>query len=75
MNKEASFKSLSSTLDRAKTAYLAKIFVPCGQKGTAPIWGYIPRQLRLNLHFESSVETAIDRGSTTMPNNLRYPSL
>jgi hypothetical protein len=64
MSKEASVKSRLSTLDRANTAHIAKIIVPCDQKGTAHIWGYF-------LRIESSVEKAIDRGSTTMPNNAR----
>lgn len=75
MSKEASVKSPSLTLDRVHPAHIAKIFIPCDQKGIAPIWGYIFRQPRLNLRTESSIEKAADRGSTTMPNNVGSCSL
>ena len=71
MSKEASVKSPSSTLDRANRAHIAKLFLVCDQKDTAPTWGDFLRQQRLSLFIESSIEKVIGRWSTTLPNNVR----
>ena len=46
---------------------VTKIFVVCNQRDTAPVWGYILRQQGLIVILETSVEKAIDRWSTEMP--------
>lgn len=46
---------------------IPKVFVVCDQKDTAPIWGYILRQQGLMVILETSMEKAIDRWSTEMP--------
>src|ERR1044071_1270660 len=46
---------------------IAKIFVVCDQKDTAPVWGYILRQRGLIVILETALEKAIDRWSTEMP--------
>lgn len=46
---------------------IAKIFVVCDQQDTAPVWGYILRQRGLVVILETSLEKAIDRWSTEMP--------
>jgi DNA-binding response OmpR family regulator len=46
---------------------IAKIFVVCDQEDTAPVWGYILRQRGLIVILERSVERAIDRWSSEMP--------
>ncbi len=66
MDKEASTKSSSPILDRVQTAHIAKIFVVCDQKDSAPVWGYILRQKGLSVILETSLERAIDRWSTEM---------
>lgn len=43
---------------------IAKIFVVCDQRDTAPIWGYMLRQQGLNVILETSLEKAIDRWSS-----------
>ena len=46
---------------------VAKIFVVCDQEDTAPVWGYVLRQRGLIVILERSVEKAIDRWSSEMP--------
>jgi DNA-binding response OmpR family regulator len=46
---------------------IAKIFVVCDQRDTAPVWGYMLRQHGLIVVLETDVEKAIDRWSTEMP--------
>jgi two-component system, OmpR family, response regulator ResD len=46
---------------------IAKIFVVCDQKDTAPVWGYILRQRGLIVILETSVEKVLDRWSAEMP--------
>jgi two-component system KDP operon response regulator KdpE len=46
---------------------IAKIFVVCNQRDTAPVCGYILRQRGLVVILETSLEKAIDRWSTEMP--------
>ena len=66
-NYDASVKSPSPTLDRANAMHVAKVFVVCDQKDTAPVWGYILRQQGLSVILEPSIEKAIDRWSTEIP--------
>lgn len=66
-NYEVSLQSLSPPYDRFDPAHTAKIFVVCGQKDTAPVWGYILRQRGLIVVMEPSVEKVIDRWSSEMP--------
>ena len=46
---------------------VAKFFVVCNQKDTAPIWGYILRQRGMAVILETSLEKAIDRWSVETP--------
>ena len=46
---------------------VAKFFVVCNQKNTAPIWGYILRQRGLIVILETALEKAIDRWSRETP--------
>jgi len=66
-NHGAPVKSLSPNLEQYHEVHIAKIFVVCDQKDTAPVWGYILRQQGLSVILERSVEKAIDRWSTEMP--------
>lgn len=74
MSKEASVKSQASTLDRANRAHLAEIFLICDQEDSAAFWGYVLCPEGLSVILESSLEKAIDRGSTQMPDNARKSS-
>lgn len=55
MSKEASAKSLSSGLDRATAAPIAKIFVVCDQKDTAPVWRNTISQKGLSMILKLSL--------------------
>jgi DNA-binding response OmpR family regulator len=71
-NYEASIKDPSgqhvvSSHDPANGRPITKIFVVCNQEDTAPVWGYILRQRGLSVILETSLEKAIDRWSTEMP--------
>jgi DNA-binding response OmpR family regulator len=46
---------------------VAKIFVVCDQNDTAPVWGYILRQQGLTVILETSIDRAVDRWTTEMP--------
>ena len=47
--------------------YIAKIFVVCDQKDTAPVWGYILRHQGLTVILETSLDKAVDRWNFEMP--------
>ena len=71
-NYEASIKDLmgpSVTLSNHASdgRPIAKIFVVCDQEDTAPVWGYILRQRGLIVILERSIEKAVDRWSSEMP--------
>jgi hypothetical protein len=38
---------------------------------TAPMWGYILRHQGVSVILELSIEKALDRGSTEMPDKIR----
>src|SRR5215216_3312762 len=59
------YVALSHNTSRGRP--IAKIFVVCNQQDTAPVWGYILRQQGLMVILETSLEKAIDRWSTEMP--------
>ncbi len=52
---------------RSNGQHLAKIFVVCNQRDTAPVWGYILREQGLTVILETSLEKAIDRWSMEIP--------
>jgi DNA-binding response OmpR family regulator len=69
---EASIKSppiqhVAATSHPTDGRPIAKFFVICNQKDTAPIWGYILRQRGLIVILETSLEKAIDRWSIETP--------
>jgi len=66
-NQESSLQNPSPTPERANPAQIAKVFVVCDQKDTAPVWGYILRQQGLRVILEPSLEKAIDRWTTEIP--------
>jgi DNA-binding response OmpR family regulator len=66
-NDEDSVERLSPAVARATVGPAAKVFVVCDQKDTAPVWGYMLRQQGLGVIIEPSVEKAVDRWSTEMP--------
>lgn len=54
-------------LESLETSQVAKIFVVCDQSDTAPVWGYILRQQGLTVILETSLDKAIDRWSSEIP--------
>jgi DNA-binding response OmpR family regulator len=48
-------------------AQSTKIFVVCDQNDTAPVWGYILQQQGLTVILETSLENAVDRWTTEIP--------
>ena len=64
---ENSARDQPLTLERANAVHIPKVFVVCDQRNTVPIWGYILRQQGLIVILETSLERAIDRWSTEMP--------
>jgi DNA-binding response OmpR family regulator len=55
------------TSDRGNAFHIPKVFVVCDRSDTAPVWGYILRQQGLITILETSIEKAIDRWSTELP--------
>jgi DNA-binding response OmpR family regulator len=61
--KDSSRQSVAGS-NRASTGRrVAKIFVVCNQRDTAPVWGYILRQQGLHVILETIPEKAIDHWS------------
>ncbi len=54
-------------IDDLVSTHVPKIFVVCDRKETMPLWGYVLRQQGMIAILETSVEKAIDRWSTEMP--------
>ena len=46
---------------------LAKIFVVCDQSDTAPVWGFMLRQKGLRVILQSSLDKAVERWNTEIP--------
>ena len=67
LSNENSAKDQPLTFVRANAVHIPKVFVVCDQRDTAPVWGYILRQQGLSVILETSLEKAIDRWSTEMP--------
>ncbi|HEU0292337.1 MAG TPA: response regulator transcription factor [Anaerolineales bacterium] len=67
MSNGTSTKDQPLTFDRASVVHVPKVFVVCDQRDTAPVWGYILRQQGLIVVPETSMERAIDRWSTEIP--------
>ena len=63
-NYETAVKSSDLTFERANPSQIAKIFVVCDQRDTAPVWGYVLGQKGLSVILETSIEKAMDRWST-----------
>jgi DNA-binding response OmpR family regulator len=54
-------------VDYIEAAQVTKVFVVCDRSDTAPVWGYILRQQGLTVILETSLEKAIDRWMTEIP--------
>ena len=55
------------TFNRVDAQPIPKIIVVCDQRDTAPVWGYVLSQQGLIVTLETSIEKAIDRWSTEVP--------
>jgi DNA-binding response OmpR family regulator len=67
LSNETSTNDQSLTFDRANAVHVPKVFVVCDQRDTAPVWGHLLRQRGVIVILETSIERAIDRWSTEMP--------
>lgn len=65
--RNSSGRPVTGPLRTADGRLVAKIFVVCNQRDTAPVWGYILRQQGLVVILETSLEKVIDRWTTEMP--------
>ena len=65
--KDPPSQEVASTDHSAYGRPIPKVFVVCDQRDTAPVWGYILRQQGLMVILETSMEKAVDRWSTEMP--------
>ena len=61
--KDHSIPNITLTENASNGRSIAKIFVVCDQRDTAPVWGYILRQQGLKVILETSLDKAIDRWS------------
>jgi len=67
LSNENSARDQPLTFDRVNAVHVPKVFVAGDQRDTAPVWGYILQQQGLSVILETSLEKAIDRWSTEMP--------
>ena len=58
-------------VDYLESTQVAKIFVVRDRSDTARVWGYILRYQGVSVIPELSIEKAIGRGSTEMPDKIR----
>lgn len=65
--KDSSGQPVTGSYHASNPQPVAKIFVVCNQRDTAPVWGYILRQQGLIVILETSLEKAVDRWSIEMP--------
>ncbi len=65
--KDSTEQPVTASYNASNGRQVAKIFVVCNQRDTAPVWGYILRQQGLTVILETSLEKAIDRWSAEMP--------
>jgi len=54
-------------LDYVETTHVAKIFVVCDRSDTAPVWGYILRHEGLTVILQTSLDKAVDRWVSEIP--------
>jgi DNA-binding response OmpR family regulator len=54
-------------IDQLDVTQIAKIFVVCNRHDTAPVWGYILRQQGLTVILETSLDRAVDRWISEIP--------
>src|SRR5919108_5284543 len=59
--------SIMNPVDELKSKYVPKIFVVCDRNDTAPVWGYILKQQGLTVILETSLEKAVDRWNSEIP--------
>lgn len=65
--KDPSGQQVAESYDSANRRPIPKVFVLCDQRDTAPVWGYVLRQQGLTVVMETSMEKAVDRWATEMP--------
>jgi DNA-binding response OmpR family regulator len=54
-------------VDYIEAAQVTKVFVVCDRSDTAPVWGYILKHQGLTVVLETSLDKAMDRWTTEIP--------
>ena len=54
-------------VENIEATQVTKVFVVCDRSDTAPVWGYILKQQGLTVILEPSLDKAIDRWTTEIP--------
>jgi two-component system, OmpR family, response regulator VicR len=54
-------------VETIESTQVTKVFVVCDRSDTAPVWGYILRQQGLTVILETSLDKAVDRWITEIP--------
>lgn len=60
-------KGISLKQVEIEATQVTKVFVVCDRSDTAPVWGYILKQQGLTVILEPSLDKAIDRWTTEIP--------
>ena len=54
-------------VETIETTHVTKVFVVCDRSDTAPVWGYILKERGLTVILEPSLDRAVDRWTSEMP--------
>lgn len=58
---------IMNQVENTEATQVTKVFVVCDRSDTAPVWGYILKQQGLTVILEPSLDNAIDRWTTEIP--------
>ena len=67
-------KFLLTKVDDLKSRDIPQVIAVSDQGGRAPVWGHVLEHQGVSVILEFSVEKAIDRWSTTIPDKVRNSS-
>lgn len=58
---------LMRQMETIEATHLTKVFVVCDRSDTAPVWGYILKEQGLSVILETSLDKAVDRWTSEIP--------
>jgi DNA-binding response OmpR family regulator len=67
MASPATKESIMEQVETLEASQVTKVFVVCDRNDTAPVWGYILKQQGLTVILETSLNRAVDRWTTEIP--------